>query len=44
MVSFHAEEHSSAEDRAGREKTYFNTLNERILNDTGVDIDEELSN
>ncbi len=44
MVSFHAEEHALAEERTIREETYFNTLNERILSDTGVDIDEELSN
>lgn len=44
MVSYHAEEHALAEDRTIREETYFNTLNERLLGDTGVDIDEELSN
>lgn len=44
MVSYHAEEHALAEERTTREQTYFNTLTERLLSDTGVDIDEELSN
>ena len=43
MVALHAEEHATASDRADREEVFFNTLNESFLNETGVDIDQEMS-
>ena len=43
MVAFHAEEHSASVDRVQREETFYNTLNESFLNETGVDIDQEMS-
>ena len=43
MVAFHAEEHAASTDRVTREETFYNTLNESYLNETGVDIDQEMS-
>ncbi|MGM0423052.1 MAG: flagellar basal body rod C-terminal domain-containing protein, partial [Pseudomonadota bacterium] len=43
MISFQAEQHAQAESEAERSSTFYNTLNERFLNETGVDIDQELT-
>ena len=43
MVSFHAEEHADAVRSSEDETVFYNTLNERNQNESGVDIDQELS-
>lgn len=43
MIAFQAEQHAQAESAAERSSTFYNTLNERFLNETGVDIDQELT-
>lgn len=43
MVAFQAEEHAKAKSDFEDASTFHNTLNERFLNETGVDIDQELT-
>jgi flagellar hook-associated protein 1 FlgK len=43
MIAFQAEQHAQADRAAESSSTFYNTLNERFLNETGVDIDQELT-
>ena len=43
LVAFQAEEHALSVTSVEIETSFFNTLNERFLNESGVDIDQELT-
>ena len=43
VVSFHAEEHADAISSSEDETVFYNTLNQRLSDESGVDIDQELS-
>lgn len=44
MISDHAEDHGLAKDSMEKETAFLETLSNRFSNESGVDIDEELSN
>lgn len=44
LVSDHAEAHNTATDILEKEQSFLETLSNRLSNESGVDIDEELSN
>lgn len=43
MITAQAQDHAGIKDRSERENTFYETLNQRNSNMTGVDIDQELS-
>ena len=43
MIAVQSEDHARAASESENSSVFFNTLNERFLNETGVDIDQELT-